>query len=216
MPDKKQDVSSQEALAILKKGNEHFVSGVVFYPPIGAERRSAVVTGGQHPCAVIVGCSDSRVPLEVLFNAGIGDIFVVRVAGNVCATDEIGSVEYAIGHLGVPLCVVLGHSHCLAVTNVLTGAEVGGSIPQLSTPIVPVVERVKAAYPGVPPVDLLSQAVEANVWQGLENLLRGSETVRRAVAAGSAEVIGAVYDLLSGKVEWLGAHPEQEALLQQA
>jgi carbonic anhydrase len=206
-------ISAAEALARLMDGNTRFVSGVAFYPPIGGDRRAEVVAHGQQPYATIVGCSDSRVPLEVLFNQGIGDIFVVRVAGNVCATDETGSVEYGVDHLGTPLCVVLGHSHCGAVTAVLTGAEVHGSIPKLIEPIIPAVEQVKRENPGVPPGELVPQAVVANVWQAIADLLSRSEAVRRRIAAGRLQVLGAVYDLPSGQVEWLGEHPRQAELL---
>jgi carbonic anhydrase len=208
-------ISPDEALQLLKAGNERFVAGVCFYPPIGADRRMEVVSHGQHPFATLIGCSDSRVPLEVLFNTGIGEIFVIRVAGNVCATDEIGSAEYGVGHLGTPLCIVLGHSHCGAVTAVLTGAEVHGSIPQLVAPIVPVAEQVRAANPGIAPEELVSIAVVANVWQGVANLLTQSAEIRNAVSSNKAQVIGAVYDLESGRVEWLGQHPEQAQLISQ-
>jgi carbonic anhydrase len=206
-------ISPEEALQLLKEGNGRFSAGVCFYPPIGADRRAEVVAHGQHPYATIIGCSDSRVPLEVLFNSGIGDIFVIRVAGNVCATDEIGSAEYGVDHLGTPLCVVLGHSHCGAVTAVMTGAAVHGSIPQLVAPIVPVAEQVKQDNPGVAPEQLVGLAVVANIWQGVANLLTQSAEIRHAVSSGRAQVIGAVYDLESGVVDWLGPHPEQARLL---
>lgn len=206
-------MSPAAALQLLKDGNERFIAGVCFYPPIGAERRAEVVSGGQHPYATIIGCSDSRVPLEVLFNSGIGDIFVIRVAGNVCATDEIGSAEYGVGHLGTPLCVVLGHSHCGAVTAVLTGAQVHGSIPQLVAPIVPVAELVLRENPGIAPEQLVGQTVVANVWQGVANLLTLSAEIRQAVISGAVQVIGAVYDLETGSVTWLGPHPMEAQLL---
>lgn len=206
-------ISPAEALQLLKAGNERFGAGVCFYPPIGAERRAEVVRHGQQPYATLISCSDSRVPLEVLFNVGIGDIFVIRVAGNVCSTDEIGSSEYGVGHLGTPLCVVLGHSHCGAITAVLTGAKLHGSISQLVAPIVPVAEQVLRDNPGVAPEQLVAQAVTANVWQSIEDLLVHSELIRNAVKAGKTQVIGAVYDLESGQVDWLGQHPEQERLL---
>jgi carbonic anhydrase len=213
MTDTGSGISPEDALQLLKAGNERFIAGVCFYPPIGADRRDEVVKHGQHPYATIISCSDSRVPLEVLFNAGIGDIFVIRVAGNVCATDEIGSAEYGVGHLGTPLCVVLGHSHCGAVTAVLTGAEVHGSIPQLVAPIVPVAEKVKQEHPGVAPEQLVGLAVTANVWQGVANLLTHSAEIRHVVSSGLAQVIGAVYDLETGCVEWLGPHPDQAQLI---
>lgn len=205
--------SPEAALQFLKAGNERFVSSVCFYPPIGSERRYEVLNQSQQPYAAIVSCADSRVPVEIIFNAGIGDLYVVRVAGNVCAADTIGSIEFGMFHIGISLCVVLGHTYCNAVRSVLLGLEVQGSIPQLVAPILPAAQQVLRENPGTDPGQLLTQAVEANVWQGVENLLAHSVQLHDAVSTGSVQIVGAVYDLESGSVRWLGLHPQQEQLL---
>ena len=136
-----------EALDKLKSSNVRFSSGQSTHSNISAERRKQVTTGGQHPFATIIACSDSRVPVEILFDQGVGDIFVIKVAGNVCNTDEIGSIEYGVDHLSTPVMVVLGHTHCGACTAVATGADVHGCIPDLIAPIRPALEKVQAAHP---------------------------------------------------------------------
>jgi methyl-accepting chemotaxis protein len=168
---------------------------------------------GQKPIVTILGCSDSRVPLERIFDQGVGDVFAVRVAGNVSDTDEIGSAEYGTGHLNTPLMVVLGHTKCGAVTAVATGAQVHGSIPGLVDNIIPSVEAAKAKHPGVTGKDIVPFAIEENVWQSIGDVLSGSEEIRTLVKEGKLAVVGAVYDIDTGKVNWLGQHPEQTAFL---
>ena len=140
-------VSSAVALHKLEDGNKRFVEGKNTFPDIGAERRGKTAKNGQQPFATVISCSDSRLPVEILFDQGIGDIFVVRVAGNVCNVDEIGSAEYGVDHLGTPVLVVLGHSKCGAVSAVVQGAELNGNLPALLHGIIPAVEKVKRAIP---------------------------------------------------------------------
>ncbi|MBI5424896.1 MAG: hypothetical protein HZA32_12525 [Opitutae bacterium] len=207
-----QTVSPDAALQRLTDGNTRFVGGDSRHPNLTAERRTEVAKG-QTPFATILTCSDSRVPAEAIFDQGLGDLFLVRVAGNVAKTDEIGSIEYGTGHLGTQLLVVMGHSSCGAVKAVVDGAEVHGNIPQLVETIVPAVEKAKAANPGVPGAQLLAKAVEANIWQSIDNIFENSATIRDLVKAGKLKVVGAVYDLASGQVEVKGVHPEQSRLL---
>ncbi len=114
-------ITADEAMARLEAGNRRFCAGQSLHPQQQAERREETATQGQHPFAIVLSCSDSRVPPELLFDQGIGDLFVVRVAGNVAATDEIATIEYGAEHLGAQLCVVMGHSRCGAVTAVING-----------------------------------------------------------------------------------------------
>lgn len=205
-------VTPDSALEDLQKGNTRFVSGEPAHPHQAAARR-AEVAGGQAPFATILTCSDSRVPPEVIFDQGVGDLFVVRVAGNVAKTDEIGSIEYGAGHLGAQLLVVLGHSSCGAVKAVAEHAEVHGNIPQLVEPIVPAVEKARAANPGLDGAAFLAKAVDGNVWHSIEDIFENSGTVRDLVKAGKLKVVGAVYDLSTGAIQWRGEHPEQARLL---
>lgn len=203
-----------QALENLKSGNARFAEGKRTYPHQDAARIQEVVKG-QHPYATIISCSDSRVPVEFLFDAGVGDLFIIRVAGNVCDTDEIGSIEYGTGHLGTPVLVVLGHTACGAVTAVVKKAEVGGSIPKLVDNIIPAVEKAKKEHPNLKDDALIAEAITANVWQGIEDLFRRSEEVRHLAKEGKLKVVGATYHLDTGKVEWLGAHPREKEFLKE-
>ncbi len=199
-----------QALAMLKEGNARYMSGKLTSPNVSQARRDET-KGGQHPFASILGCSDSRAPIELVFDRGIGDLFVIRVAGNVSDTDEIGTVEYGAGHLGTPLIVVLGHKKCGAVTAVVKGDKVGGSIPQLVDNIVPAAKRAKDKR--LEGDDLINRAISENVLQSISDMLTRSEEIRHLVASGKVKVVGAVYDLVDGHVEWMGEHPDQAKLL---
>ena len=204
--------SSDQALTMLREGNARFVSGQIQRPNADAARR-AEIAGGQQPFAILLSCSDSRVPVELAFDRGIGDLFVIRVAGNVADTDEIGTIEYGVGHLHSPLVVVMGHSACGAVKAVASGAEVHGSIPGLVDNIIPAVEWVKKTRPDLKGDDLVNAAIEANVWQSIDDLVTRSSEVADHLKEGKIKVVGAVYDIPSGRVRWLGEHPYQDKLL---
>jgi len=206
-------ISADEALKILQDGNARYLEGKPRYPHQGRERRALTAGQGQHPLAAVLSCSDSRVPVELIFDQGLGDLFVVRVAGNAAATDEIGSLEYAVDHLHTPLLVVLGHSQCGAVTAVLENAKLPGSIPALLAPIRAAVARAREENPGVAGEALLEAAIKDNVWQAMEDILQKSPLIKAGVKAGKTKLVGAFYELDTGQVQWLGPHPNQEKLL---
>ncbi len=206
-------LTAEEALKQLQDGNARFVAGQSQHPRADAARREETARNGQHPIATILACSDSRAALDVVMDQGIGDIFTVRVAGNVAGTDEIGSIEYGAGHLGTPLLVVMGHSKCGAVTAVCQGDEVHGSIPALVSKIVPAVKKTQAAHPDLHGTELVPSATEANVWQAIDDVFGRSKEVRTLVKEGKLKVIGAVHDLESGKVNWLGEPADLPRLL---
>jgi carbonic anhydrase len=203
-------LSPDEALKMLKEGNERYLSGKPQYPQQGRERRALTAGQGQHPFATVLSCSDSRVPVELIFDRGIGDLFVVRVAGNVAAVDELGSMEYATDHLGTPIVVVMGHSQCGAVTAVVQNAKLHGNVAALIKPIQPAVARAKADNPGAGEEDLINAAIKANVWQAIEDIFQKSPEIKGLVKAGKVKVMGALYELDTGRVQWLGPHPDQE------
>lgn len=204
-----------QAWLMLREGNARYVNSAPEAPNTSAARR-AELASGQNPFAIILSCADSRVPVEYAFDRGIGDLFVIRVAGNVSDTDEIGTIEYGVGHLHAPLVVVMGHTSCGAVKAVASGAEVHGSIPGLVDNIIPAVEWVKKNRPELTGDALVSAAIEANVWRSIDDLISRSSEVRESVASGNAKVIGAVYDIETGRVRWLGEHPYQDSLLSDA
>lgn len=206
-------ISADEAARILKEGNSRYVDGKMRHPHQDRERRALTAGQGQHPLATVLTCSDSRVPPEILFDQGIGDIFVIRVAGNVAATDEIGSMEYAVDHLGTPLVVVLGHTQCGAVTAVVEDAKLPPNIASLVEPIRPAVAKARADHPDAAKDVLLNAAIKDNVWQAIADMLSNSPIIRDKVKEGNTRVVGALYEIDSGQVQWLGPHPEQDRLV---
>jgi len=202
----------KQPLEALKAGNRRFCTQAPPHPHMDAARRHDTAIHGQHPFAAVVACSDSRVPVEDLMGAGIGDIFVIRVAGNVCMTDETGSVDYAVEHLHVPLVVVLGHTGCGAVTAAVKHSPEHGSITRLLNHIDLAVGDVRGDHPELKGDALIAASIEANVWRSIEDLITHSASIRDALRAGELEIQGAIYDLDTGEVRWLGSHPRQNQL----
>ena len=198
-------------LALLEEGNERFVCGTLKHPHTDAAHRTAAAIEGQEPFVTVLTCSDSRVPVELIFDRGIGEIFTVRVAGNVADTDEIATIEYGVGHLHTPVVIVMGHSRCGAVTAVVKNVELEGLLPQLVDNIKPAAEIAK--HEGGEESVIIANAIKANVWQSISDLLRRSAIVRKEIEAGGVSVIGAVYNLETGTVDWLGEHPDQKTIL---
>ena len=206
-------LSADDSLRLLKEGNARYLEGKPRHPHQDRERRALTTGQGQHPLAAVLTCSDSRVPVEIIFDQGIGDIFVVRVAGNVAATDEVGSVEYAVDHLDTPLVVVLGHTRCDAVSAVVDDAKLPPNIAALVEPIKPAVAKAREANPEAAAGALLAAAIKANVWQAIEDIFHKSKNIAGKVKAGKARVLGALYELDTGQVQWLGPHPNQDKLV---
>lgn len=194
--------TASQALARLKEGHSRYLMGCGGRVHTDSMRRKETSEHGQHPFAVVLGCSDSRVPVEVIFDQGIGDLFVVRVPGNVCNPDEIGAIEYGVEHLKAPLCVVLGHTQCGAVTGVVTGAAMEGHLANLVECIRPVAERVRQEHPELGGAQLIEMTARANVCRSIEGLLSASSAVRERVERGELQVVGAIYDLATGAIEW--------------
>ena len=189
--------SADAVLEELKLGNQHHVSKHYQHPHQSAARQRELAAS-QHPHATILSCADSRVTPEIVFDQGLGDLFDVRVAGNVAGDTEIASIEYAAEHLGVPVLVVLGHQRCGAVTAAAEAGEAHGHLPTLIAAIRPAIEQARGMAG-----DAIDNAVRINV----ENVVRqvtGSQPVLAELAAsGRLRVVGAVYSLDTGKVEWL-------------
>jgi carbonic anhydrase len=202
--------SPDEAIAMLKAGNERFVSGKATQPHSDAGRLALAgkEDQGDHAYATVITCSDSRVPVEILFDAGVMDIFVIRVAGNVLDVDEVGSVEYGLAHVNTPVFVVLGHTQCGAVTAVTNAVQGHGhplerNIPPLVDNIIPAVKKAIANNPKAHGADVIPYAIEENIWQGIEDLFMESPVSRDLVNAGEAKVVGAIYDVSTGRISWL-------------
>jgi carbonic anhydrase len=208
-----------EILNMLKDGNMRFCTGKATYPHTDSARLALAgkEDQGKYAYATVITCSDSRVPVELVFDAGVMDIFVIRVAGNVCDTDEIGSIEYGMAHVNTPLLVVLGHTKCgavTAVTHALHGQkhQLERNIPPLVDNIIPAAKRAMELHADVHGDEIIPYAIEENVWQGIEDLFMKSPAVRTRVKDGEAKVVGAIYDIGTGKVEWLPMAKVEEIL----
>ena len=207
------EIDAQAALKLLRDGNARWVAAQNDNPNTDKGRRADVAAAGQHPFATILTCADSRVPVEYIFDRGVGDLFVLRVAGNVINTDGAGTIEYGAEHLHSKLLVVMGHTKCGAVQATVQGAKVEGNIAALVEHIKPAADRASKDSDGKKPEEVVAAAVKENVWQSVFDLLRTSPETCRLVKSGELKVVGAVYDIASGKVEWLGEHPWQEELV---
>ncbi len=195
-------LTAPQALDRLKEGHRRYLTGCGGHLHTDAMRRKETSEFGQRPFASILGCSDSRVPVEVIFDQGIGDLFVVRVPGNVCNPDEIGALEYGIGHLETPLCVVLGHTQCGAVTSVVTGSHLEGHLAGLLECIKPVVDGARKENPAMANQTLVEVAARENVRRSIKTLVADSPVVKERVERGALEVVGAIYDVSTGEIEW--------------
>ena len=201
-------ISATAALDRLREGNQRFVSEQHRKRRPGQSRRDELVDG-QAPFAIILGCSDSRVPAEIVFDQGLGDLFVIRVAGNVVAPSQIGSVEFAAERFGTRLVVVLGHSQCGAV--VATLEELERPTEMRSPNLRSIVDRIRPAVEGLLEVGLghdkdalVHHAVRANIRASVDHLRHGSALLEQLIESDGLLVVGAEYSLDSGVVDFFG------------
>ncbi|NIO07558.1 MAG: carbonic anhydrase [Deltaproteobacteria bacterium] len=201
-------IPASEALERLRDGNRRFIANE---PPSTLESREKLrkaLATGQHPFAIVIGCSDSRVPPELIFDQELGDLFVVRVAGNVIAPSQLGSVEFAAESFGTRLVVVLGHSRCGAVMAALKAAEEGGvtasaNIRSFLDRVTASVENLRSTAMNLKPEERLQEAVRANVRASANHLRNGSDVLRKLIEKDGLRVVGAEYSLESGAVTFI-------------
>lgn len=199
-------LTPRDALALLKEGNRDFTSDRPLHVPVGRERRLEIAKQ-QTPFAVLVGCSDSRVGPEILFGRGLGELFVVRNAGNTVDTAALGSIEYAVSALGVPLVLVMGHERCGAVAAALSriteNASFPGSIAHVVEAIVPAAAQAKARLPLEASADeVLDAAVRENVARVVARLRNSGPVLAGPFHEGRLMIVGARYDLEEGNVDF--------------
>ena len=195
-------LTAQQALQRLLDGNKRFVQGKTKHAHRSADWRRQLV-GGQAPFACLLGCSDSRVPIELVFDQGFGDIFVVRIAGNIASRSAIGSIEYAVAHLHTPLVVVLGHEECGAITATLNWHEHPTKEPAgLETLLAMVEPDLPKILPGATEKERISAAVEANV-RATMNQLSSLVEAKQILADKRVALVGGIYDIETGKVNLL-------------
>ena len=194
--------TADQALARLKAGNERFMRGEARFPTVQKEILAGLAAG-QHPYATILGCSDSRVPPELIFDAGFGELFIIRVAGNVVSPEILGTLQYAGIHLRTPLFVVLGHEGCGAVTAALASTRKGTQEPaRIALLLENIAPGLRDLPEGTSPQQQLHAAVEANVRWSMHQVLETPEAKARATE-GKMKLVGAVYDLETGRVRIL-------------
>ncbi|MFN0156973.1 MAG: carbonic anhydrase [Bacteroidota bacterium] len=199
-------IPAQEALKRLREGNRRFVADIRNDAPDGHARRRELQSG-QEPFAIILGCSDSRVPAEMVFDQGLGDLFVIRVAGNIVAPSQIGSVEFAAERFSTRLVVVLGHSQCGVILATLE--ELARSSDAQSRNLRSIVDRVRPSVEPLlatalahDPESLLRQAVRSNIRDSVDHLRHGSEVLEQLIQKEGLVVVGAEYSLETGVVEF--------------
>lgn len=202
-------VSARDALALLREGNRRFVADLRNPDSESLQARRLELAAGQAPFAAILGCSDSRVPVEIVFDQGLGDLFVIRVAGNIVAPSQIGSIEFAAEQFGTRLVVVLGHSKCGAI---------GATLEQLQRPrenqsrnLRSIVDLVRPSVEGLLATDLkhdlsalTHEAVRANIRASVRNLRHGSDIIEHLIQNDGLRVVGAEYSLETGEVDFFG------------
>jgi len=206
-------ISALEALERLRDGNRRFVAEMGGCSTLASPTRRTALVAGQEPFAIILGCSDSRVPAELIFDQGLGDLFVIRVAGNIVAPSQVGSVEFAAEQFGTPLVLVLGHSMCGAVQVTLEELERpqesrSPNLRSIVDRIRPAVELLLKAGQPQDRATLMQLAVRANIHASVNQLRHGSQIIERLVQSGQLLVLGAEYSLETGCVQFVDGLPE--------
>ena len=208
-------MSAADALERLREGNRRFAAGRRSMEVLATHTRRADLQAGQRPFAIVLGCSDSRVPAEIVFDQGLGDLFVIRVAGNVVAPSQVGSVEFAATRFETRLVVVLGHSQCGAIAatlEVLTqpGGTNSRNLRSIVNRVRPSVEALLATELKHDPEALVREAVKANVRASVDHLRHGSEILEDLIAGSGVRIVGAEYSLETGLVEF---HDDETAAI---
>jgi len=209
-------IAARDALERLREGNRRFARGAPRSDSPASQARRKELTAGQEPFAIILGCSDSRVPAEIVFDQGLGDLFVIRVAGNIVASSQVGSVEFAVERFGTRLVVVLGHSQCGAVQATLE--ELQRPTDRQSRNLRSIVDRIRPSVQALLATELrhdaealVRQAVRANIRVSANHLRHGCELLERLAEKGDLLVVGADYSLETGVVEFLDGDPAGKA-----
>lgn len=207
-------INALEALQRLREGNQRFSSNLRTHGPLFTHDKREELLVGQAPFAIILGCSDSRVPAEIVFDQGLGDLFVIRVAGNIVAPSQIGSVEFAVSRFGTRLVVVMGHTQCGAISATIDELTQKNTSP--SKNISSIVERVKPSIASLMHTELRHdrkalqmEAIRANVRASVNHLKHGSEIIENLITNDGLLVVGAEYSLDTGLVDFFDGVPDE-------
>ena len=201
-------ISASQALERLEQGNQRFISGTRSVDTMVRQLHRSDASRSQAPFAIILGCSDSRVPAEIVFDQGLGDLFVIRVAGNIVAPSQVGSVEFAVEQFGTPLVVVLGHSMCGAVMATLKEMDkdsdpMSSNVLSIVNRIRPTIELLQLTELKNDPGQLLKAAIRANILASTNQLRHGSQMLEQLVHEEALTIVGAEYSLETGTVEFI-------------
>lgn len=201
-------ISSEQALTRLREGNQRFAAGVRSIETLVKQTKKADFIEGQAPFAIILGCSDARVPAELVFDQGLGDLFVIRVAGNIVAPSQVGSVEFAAEMFDTPLVVVLGHTLCGAVMATIDNLEHPAKDDK-SLNVLSIVNRIQPSVEPLfetelrkDPEQLLNASIRANIYAATNHLRHGSQLLEQLIQQGKLTIVGAEYSLETGVVEF--------------
>jgi len=208
-------IPAHQALDLLRDGNRRFASGHRSHESLNSEARRNEVAAGQEPFAIVLGCSDSRVPGEIIFDQGLGDLFVIRVAGNIVASSQIGSIEFAAARFKTRLVVVLGHSQCGAILATIeelqqTAEHQSPHLRSIVDRVRPSVEPLLATELRHDPPALVRAAVRANIRASVDRLRQGSKLLEELIRQEGLLIVGAEYSLETGVVEFFDAVPAQK------
>ncbi len=216
------NLSPEEAYEELVAGNQRYMSGNCQKFVDDATWRKHTAIHGQHPIATVLACSDARMPVETLLDQGSGDVFVIRVAGNIAGDQVLGSIDYSLIRLEIPLILVLGHTQCGAiystVDSVYTDSIFTTNEEKLLTPLMPLAMRSCLTRPNPSPKELIKlkeEIIVENVWKEMSQIMRLSKTARHRMRNNQLKIVGAVYNIKSGEVNWLGEHKDQEELIRE-
>ncbi|NDV28893.1 carbonic anhydrase [Desulfovibrio sp. JC010] len=197
-------MGADQALVLLMEGNLRFVKGSSVYPNQTSHQRKVLALQGQNPFATVVTASDSRVDPVLIFDRGLGDLFTVRLAGNVAGTDTLASVEYSMLALETPLLVVMGHTRSTLIRAAIDKVELKGHLVQLLGKLEPSIRMTRVLYPSLKGGELADKVAETNVRQVMREILGQCPAILEKVRSGKAQLMGAVYDTDTGAVRWLG------------
>ena len=200
-------ITAIQALKKLADGNHRFIKGDIDADSLARRAHQPGQSGGQSPFAIILACSDSRVPVEMVFDQGFGDLFVIRVAGNIVAPSQIGSIEFAAEQFGCPLVIVLGHTHCGAVSAtldelILKESHRSPNLRAIVDRVRPAVEKVLKAHGGRASAEALRESIRSNIVASVERLSHGSLILEKLIDASELAVVGAEYSIETGAVEF--------------
>ncbi len=216
------NLSPDEAYEELVAGNQRYMSGNCQKFVDDATWRKHTAIHGQYPIASVLACSDARMPVETLLDQGSGDVFVIRVAGNIAGDQVLGSIDYSIIRLEIPLILVLGHTQCgaiySAVDNVYTDSVFTTNEEKLLTPLLPLAMRSCLTKPNPSKEELIQlkeEIIVENVWKEMSQIMRLSKAARHRMRNGQLKIVGAVYNIQTGVVNWLGEHKDQAELIRE-